>query len=63
MPLVLVVVHRRVQAVDAITVVHLTICNSNGNNALSTRKYSARLTRLKLNKVTPRNMQDFLLVD
>jgi hypothetical protein len=46
--LVLVVAHRRVQAVDAITVVHLTICNNNGNNALSTRKYSARLTRLKL---------------
>jgi hypothetical protein len=35
MPLVLVVVHRRVQAVDAITVVHLTIYNNNGNNALS----------------------------
>jgi hypothetical protein len=46
--LVLVVAHRRVQAVNAITVVHLTICNNNGNNALSTRKYSARLTRLKL---------------
>jgi ribosomal protein L32 len=37
MPLVLVVAHRRVQIVDAITVVHLTICNNNGNNALSTR--------------------------
>jgi hypothetical protein len=48
MPLVLVVTHRRVQAVDAITIVHLTICNNNGNNALSIRKYSARLTRLKL---------------
>jgi hypothetical protein len=47
MPLVLVVAHRRVQAVDAITVVYLTICNNNRNNALSTRKYSARLTRLK----------------
>jgi hypothetical protein len=46
MPLVLVVAYRRVQAVDAITVVHLTICNNNGNNALSTRKYSARLTVL-----------------
>jgi hypothetical protein len=48
MPLVLVVAHRRVQAVDTITVIHLTICNNNGNNALSTRKYSARLTCLKL---------------
>jgi hypothetical protein len=45
--LVLVVAHCRVQAVDVITVVHLTICNNNGINALSTRKYSARLTRLK----------------
>jgi hypothetical protein len=47
LPLVLVVAHRRVQAVDAITVVHLTICNNNENNALSMRKYSARLTCLK----------------
>jgi hypothetical protein len=47
MPLVLVVTHRRVQAVDAIPVVHLTIYNNNGNNALSTRRYSARLIRLK----------------
>jgi hypothetical protein len=45
--LVLVVAHRRIQAVNAIAVVHLTICNNNGNNALSTRRYSARLTRLK----------------
>jgi hypothetical protein len=49
MPLVLVVAHRMIQAVDAITVVHLTICNNNGNNALSMRKYTARLTLLKLN--------------
>jgi hypothetical protein len=48
MPLVLVVAHRRVQAVDAISIIHLTICNNNRNNALSTRKYSARLTCLKL---------------
>jgi hypothetical protein len=48
MPLVLVVAHHRVQAVDAITVVHLAIYNNNGNNALSMRKYSARLTHLKL---------------
>jgi hypothetical protein len=48
MPLVLVVAHHRVQAVDAIAVVHLTICNSNGNNVLSMRRYSARLTHLKL---------------
>jgi hypothetical protein len=47
LPLVLVIAHRRVQAVDAITVVHLTSCNNNGNNALSTTKYSARLIRLK----------------
>jgi hypothetical protein len=47
LPLVLVVSHRRIQAVNAIAVVHLTICNNNGNNALSTRRYSARLTRLK----------------
>jgi hypothetical protein len=46
MPLVLVVAHHRVQAVDAITEVHLTICNNNKNNALSTRKYSARLADL-----------------
>jgi hypothetical protein len=45
--LVLVVTHRRVQAVDAIAIVHLTICNNNGNNGLSMRKYSARLTHLK----------------
>jgi hypothetical protein len=48
LPLVLVVAHRRIQAVDAIPVIHLTICNNNGNNTLSTRKYSVRLTRLKL---------------
>jgi hypothetical protein len=47
LPLVLVVAHRRVQAIDVITVVHLTIYNNNGNNALSTRKYSARLIHLK----------------
>jgi hypothetical protein len=48
MPLVLVVAHRRIQTVDAISIVHLTIYNNNGNNALSTRKYSAILTHLKL---------------
>jgi hypothetical protein len=48
LPLVLIVAHHRVQAVDAITVIHLTICNNNGNNALSMRKYSARLTCRKL---------------
>jgi hypothetical protein len=48
MPLVLVVSHRRVQAVDAIIVVHLTICNNNRNNALGIRKYSNRLNHLKL---------------
>jgi hypothetical protein len=48
MPLVLVVAHRRVQAVDAIFIIHLAIYNNNGNNALSTRKYLARLTLLKL---------------
>jgi hypothetical protein len=47
LPLVLVVAHRRIQAVNAIAIVHLTICNNNGNNALSTRRYSAKLTRLK----------------
>jgi hypothetical protein len=47
LPLVLVVAHRRIQTVDAIPIVHLTICNNNGNNALSTRRYSARLIRLK----------------
>jgi hypothetical protein len=45
--LVLVVTHRRVQTVDVILVVHLTIYNNNGNNALSTRRYSARLIRHK----------------
>jgi hypothetical protein len=48
MPLVLVVAHRWIQAVNAVAIVHLTICNNNGNNALSTRRYSARLIRLKL---------------
>ena len=47
MPLVLVVAHRWVKTVDAVTIVHLTICNNNGNKALSMRIYSARLTRLK----------------
>jgi hypothetical protein len=47
MPLVPVVAHHRVHAVDAITVVHLTIYNNNRNNALSTRKYLARLIHLK----------------
>jgi hypothetical protein len=46
-PLVLVVTHHRVQAVDAIAIIYLTICNNNGNNALNTSKYSARLTHLK----------------
>jgi hypothetical protein len=63
MPLVLVVSHRRIQAVGAITVVHLAIYNNNGNNALSMKRYSARLTRLNKNKVTPRSMQGFLFVD
>jgi hypothetical protein len=48
LPLVLVIAHRQVQTVDAIPIVHLTICNNNGNNALSIRRYSARLTRQKL---------------
>jgi hypothetical protein len=47
LPLVLVVAHHQIQTVDAITIVHLTICNNNGNNALSMRRYSARLTRHK----------------
>jgi hypothetical protein len=47
MPLVLVVAHRWIQAVNAVAVVHLNICNNNGNNALSTRRYSTRLTHLK----------------
>jgi hypothetical protein len=47
LPLVLVVPYRRIQVVNAIAVVHLTICNNNRNNALSTGRYSARLTRLK----------------
>jgi hypothetical protein len=47
LPLVLVVTHRRIQTVDAIPIVHQTICNNNGNNALSTRRYLARLTRRK----------------
>jgi hypothetical protein len=45
--MVLVVAHRWIQTVNEIAKVHLTICNNNGNNALSTRRYSARLTRLK----------------
>jgi hypothetical protein len=47
LPMVLVVAYRRIHTVDAITIVHLTICNNNGNNALSTRRYSARLTHQK----------------
>ena len=47
MPLVLVVAHSWVETVDAVTIVHLTIYNNNGNKALSMRMYSARLTRLK----------------
>jgi hypothetical protein len=46
--MVLVVVHRWIKTVDAVTIVHLTICNNNGNKTLSMRMYSARLTRLKL---------------
>jgi hypothetical protein len=37
MTMVLVVVHSRVGIVDAIPVVHLAICNNNGNKALSTK--------------------------
>jgi hypothetical protein len=47
LPLVLVIAHRQVQTVDAIPIIHLTICNNNGNNALSTRRYSARLSHHK----------------
>jgi hypothetical protein len=47
MPLVLIVAHRGIQTVDAISIVHLVICNNNGNKTLSMRMYSARLTRLK----------------
>jgi hypothetical protein len=43
------ITHRRVKTVDAIPIIHLAICNNNGNKALSTRMYSARLTRHKLN--------------
>jgi hypothetical protein len=46
-PLVLVVAHRWVETVDVVTMVYLTIYNNNGNKALSTRRYSARLTHLK----------------
>jgi hypothetical protein len=45
--MVLIVAHSRIETVDAISIVHLAICNNNGNKALSTRRYSARLTRLK----------------
>jgi hypothetical protein len=46
--MVLVVVHRWINTVDAVTIVHLTIYNNNGNKALSTRIYSAKLIHLKL---------------
>jgi hypothetical protein len=46
--MVLIVTHSLVETVDAISIVHLAIYNNNENKALSTRKYSARLTRLKL---------------
>jgi hypothetical protein len=45
--LVLVVAHHRIQTVNVIAIVHLIICNNNGNNALGRRRYSARLNRLK----------------
>jgi hypothetical protein len=48
MPLILIVAHHRIQIVDAISIIYLAICNNNGNKALSTRMYSAKLTRLKL---------------
>jgi hypothetical protein len=45
MPMVLIVAHSRVETVDAIFIVYLAICNNNRNKDLSTRRYSARLTR------------------
>jgi hypothetical protein len=48
MLLILIIAHRGIQIVDAISIVHLTIYNNNGNKALNTRMYSARFTRLKL---------------
>jgi hypothetical protein len=57
--MVLIVVHSRVETVDAISIVYLVICNNNGNKALSTRRYLARLTHLKI-KLTPRSMKGFL---
>jgi hypothetical protein len=47
MPLVLVITHYRIQAIDTVTILHLPICNKRGQT-LSTRRYSARLTHLKL---------------
>jgi hypothetical protein len=46
-PLVLIVAHRRIQTTEAISIVHLAIYNNNENKALSTSRYSARLTHLK----------------
>jgi hypothetical protein len=47
MPLVLIITHRRIQVVDIVAIVHLPICNK-WEQTLSTRRYSARLTHLKL---------------
>jgi hypothetical protein len=61
-PLVLVVAHRWVETVDAVTMVYLTICNNNGNKARVREGTQLDLLALNKNKVTPRSMQDFLLV-
>jgi hypothetical protein len=47
MPLVLVITHRKIQVVDTTAIVHLPICNKWGQT-LSTRKYLARHSRIKL---------------
>jgi hypothetical protein len=61
-PLVLIVTHHRIQTVDAISIVHLAICNNNGNKDLSMEGTQLDLPVLNGNKVTPRSMQGFLLV-
>ena len=43
----LVISRSRVQAVLTVSIEYLAICNNIGNRTLSTRMYSARLTRPK----------------
>jgi hypothetical protein len=59
--MVLSITHRRIEVVDTVAVIHLPIYNK-WEQTLSTRRYSARLTRHnQKNKVTPRIMKGFMV--